>query len=416
MNTMKNTTRQRAVVCLCGAALLFASACATGGGSGADALSLDEAVEQSAAAIAGKLPPGTRVAIVAFEAENKNLAGYVMDELTGALVDGSLEVADRNNLDYVLKELNFQISGDVDDESAASVGKFLGAEYVITGQMVNAGTGYRYRLAAVNVESAIQEVSVRHTVRNDRDFRSLLAAVRDAKQVSREAKYAVTEDTKPRTAGTFLDRGIMFASRGDYDMAIEDYTEAIRLDPNLATAYFNRGYAYGEKRDYDRAIADYTQAIKLNPNDAMAYNNRGYAYYNKGDYDRAIADCNQAIKLDPNDAMPYYNRGNTYYNKGDYDRAIADYTQAIKLDPNYTWAYANRGEAYRMKRQYDAAIKDLSDAIRLDPNYSFAYASRGVAYSKKGQKTQAITDLEKAISLDPNDQWAKDCLREIRGW
>ena len=56
---------------------------------------------------------------------------------------------------------------------------------------------------------------------------------------------------------------------------------------------------YGDKGDYDRAIADYDEAIRLDPRYAVAYYNRGVAYCDKGDYDRAIADYNEAIRLDP---------------------------------------------------------------------------------------------------------------------
>ena len=87
--------------------------------------------------------------------------------------------------------------------------------------------------------------------------------------------------------------------------------------------------------DYDRAIADYTEAIRLDPNNDIAYNKRGYAHYNKGDYDKAIADFTQAIKLKPNNAYYLYTRGYAaHYNKGDYDRAIADFEAALRINPN----------------------------------------------------------------------------------
>ena len=369
------------------------------GGGNVDRLSLEEAVERSASAVAENLPARTRVAIVAFEAEHENLAGYIMDELTGALVDGRLEVADRNNLPYVLKELNFQMSGMVDDDSASRIGKFLGARYVITGQLVPTGETYRYRLAVINVESAVQEVSGRYTVQNDRATKKLVATLQNNKQVTRAAKYAVTEETTPQTAGTFLDRGIMFANQGNYEMAIADFTQAIKLDPNNAAAYCNRGVVYD---DYDRAIADFNHAIKLDPNYATAYYNRGVAYYNVGDYDGAIAEFNQVIKLDPNNANTYNNRGITYYNKGEYDHAIADYTEAIELDPNFVDAYYNRGITYEKKDDYNRALTDYTQAIKLNPNYTAAYNSRGFVYVGTGAYDRAIADFNQAIKLDPN--------------
>jgi tetratricopeptide (TPR) repeat protein len=60
----------------------------------------------------------------------------------------------------------------------------------------------------------------------------------------------------------------MYWYKGDYDRAIADSTQALRLDPNFANAYSNRGNAYLRKRDYDRAIADYEAALRINPNDA----------------------------------------------------------------------------------------------------------------------------------------------------
>src|SRR6187399_14183 len=56
----------------------------------------------------------------------------------------------------------------------------------------------------------------------------------------------------------------------------------------LATAYNNRGNAYTVKGDYDRAIQDFHQSIKLNPTFAKPFNNRGVAHLKKGEYDLAI--------------------------------------------------------------------------------------------------------------------------------
>jgi TolB-like protein len=113
-----------------------------------------EAVEQSSEKIVGELPRKSRVAIVVFESENNNFSDFIMEEITGALVDQGIEVADRQNLEYVYKELGFQISGDVSDETAQSIGKFLGVKLVITGQLINLGNSYRYRAIAIHVEKS----------------------------------------------------------------------------------------------------------------------------------------------------------------------------------------------------------------------------------------------------------------------
>ena len=80
-----------------------------------------------------------------------------------------------------------------------------------------------------------------------------------------------------RNDGAFVNRGIAYRRRGDLDLAIRDYTEAIRLNPRAADAFNNRGNAYQNSGDFERALADYDEAIRLNPAYAHAYNNRGVA-------------------------------------------------------------------------------------------------------------------------------------------
>jgi tetratricopeptide (TPR) repeat protein len=70
----------------------------------------------------------------------------------------------------------------------------------------------------------------------------------------------------PVPAETHFKRGVEYAVADDYDNAIAEYTQAIKLNPNISRVYHNRGNAYERKHDYYNAIADYTQSIKLDPN------------------------------------------------------------------------------------------------------------------------------------------------------
>ena len=202
-------------------------------------------------------------------------------------------------------------------------------------------------------------------------------------------------------AWAFNNRGSAYGRKGDYDRAIADSTEAIRLDPKDAHAYNNRGHAYYGKGDYDRAIGDYTEAIRLDPKDAKVFENRGVAYNLKGDFDRAIADSTEAIRLDPKFANAFNTRGNAYLRRAEYDRAIADYTEAIRLDPKDANAFNTRGNAYKAKGDYDRAIADYDQAITLSPKYAFAYFDRALAYLYAGSLPKALADLDRSSELDP---------------
>ncbi|NDA09119.1 MAG: tetratricopeptide repeat protein [Alphaproteobacteria bacterium] len=76
-----------------------------------------------------------------------------------------------------------------------------------------------------------------------------------------------------------------------------------------ATIFFYRGTAKNDLKDYQAAIADYDEAIRLNPELAEAFNNRGNAKSTLEDYQGAIADYDEAIRLKPDDAGALHNRG-----------------------------------------------------------------------------------------------------------
>jgi tetratricopeptide (TPR) repeat protein len=64
--------------------------------------------------------------------------------------------------------------------------------------------------------------------------------------------------------------------KSEYDKAIADYTEAIRLDPQNAQVYTCRGWAWQNKSDFAKALADYNEAARLDPKDSFAVNNRNW--------------------------------------------------------------------------------------------------------------------------------------------
>jgi S1-C subfamily serine protease/predicted TPR repeat methyltransferase len=184
---------------------------------------------------------------------------------------------------------------------------------------------------------------------------------------------------------TYIERGNAWMDKHDYEMAIQDYNLAIRLDPSGAAAYGCRGNAWFEKKDYNTAIRDYTEAIRLDPSDPAVYCFRGSAWSMKQDYDQAIRDYDQAIRIDPNYAPAYVDRGNAWFEKKDYNTAIRDYTEAIRLDPSDAAVYCFRGDAWSARHDYDQAIRDYDQAIRLDPKYEPAYTGRRLAWSFKTQ-------------------------------
>jgi tetratricopeptide (TPR) repeat protein/S1-C subfamily serine protease len=207
------------------------------------------------------------------------------------------------------------------------------------------------------------------------------------------------EEAKEKDFLLYQVRGELFGELKKYQEAIDDYTQAITINPQFALAYNNRGNAKSDLGDKKGAIKDYTQAITINPKYADAYYNRGNAKDDLGDKKGAIDDYTQAITINPQYPLAYYNRGNAKDDLGDKKGAIDDYTQAITINPQFTPAYNNRGLAKYELGNKKGAINDFTQAITINPQFADAYNNRGGAKYLLGDKAGAIKDLETAKQL-----------------
>jgi hypothetical protein len=116
---------------------------------------LEAALSAAANVIIAKLPPRTTIAVVSIASRDTESAEFVVDELAYIIVSaGSFKVVDRKSLETIRSEQDFQTSGEVDDDSAVSIGKLLGANVVITGSISGIGSTRRLRLKALDVMTA----------------------------------------------------------------------------------------------------------------------------------------------------------------------------------------------------------------------------------------------------------------------
>lgn len=120
-------------------------------------------------------------------------------------------------------------------------------------------------------------------------------------------------------------------SNEEYRSAVAMYSVLIAEGKYDANTYAARGYAYSRLEEHGLAVQDYTQALELNPELVAVYNNRCWAYSEIGQYDRALNDCNHLMSTVPGADYPYLNRGIVYEKMGDLDAAMADYMQWINL-------------------------------------------------------------------------------------
>jgi class 3 adenylate cyclase/Flp pilus assembly protein TadD len=129
-------------------------------------------------------------------------------------------------------------------------------------------------------------------------------------------------------ANLYLGKALQKSSLGD---AIDAYGEAIRLNPS-AESYNTRGMAFTEKNEWEKAIADYSEAIRLNRNFGEAYNNRAWTKFRANRTSEAADDAKEAVRLLSNAAYAWDTSGHINEKLGKKEAAIADFRKAIALD------------------------------------------------------------------------------------
>ena len=108
----------------------------------------------------------------------------------------------------------------------------------------------------------------------------------------------------------------------------------------------SRASAHSLKDDYDRAIADYTEMIRIDPTNANGYSGRcRHQAFVGRNLQRALADCNEALRLNPKSDWALDCRGLTYLKLGQIEKALADYDASLTIDPKYAWSLYGRGWA-----------------------------------------------------------------------
>lgn len=196
--------------------------------------------------------------------------------------------------------------------------------------------------------------------------------------------------------------GMVYARQEKLDQAVEEYNEAIKLQPDHLMARFKIAVIYDNRDMLDRAEQKYLEVIDLFPRAALAYNNLGLIWEKRGDFLKAeeyYIKANDAHPLLPD---PLCNLANVFLEQKDYGLAINKFTQCLALDPYYYQAYNGLGDLHYRLGTVDDAIKNFKNAIQIEPGYAVAHNNLGAAYMKKGQRQLAFMEFETAVGLDSN--------------
>jgi hypothetical protein len=180
------------------------------------------------------------------------------------------------------------------------------------------------------------------------------------------------------TAPSVKDEGTTTAASLADDPTIKSLTGKLTENPDDASALYRRGQVYASKGAYQLAVNDFTESIRLNPKDVEAYNNRCWARTVMGDLPAALKDCNEALRLRPNFVDALDSRGLVNLKNGQTKNAIADFDAALKINPRLTSSLYGRGLAKQRNGSIPEGELDIANAKAMDPNIVKEFAAYGV--------------------------------------
>ena len=239
--------------------------------------------------------------------------------------------------------------------------------------------------------------------------------------VTISTKGAVIAPAAPDNAFTFSQQGVNALLEEDYDSAITDLTQAIKLDPQNSSDYYNRALAYLETNRRSLAIADFDAALRLRPSDSLALLGRGQARLMDGDERRAEEDFDAAVKVAPDNYQVLFRRADAYRKAGRFERAIESFTALIAKFPDARRESSLTGRCRArlgLGRRLDQAIADCDAALGLKAADRGALTARAQALFKLGRLDDAIAGFSTVLANSPNDKSAlcgRGAARQARG-
>jgi tetratricopeptide (TPR) repeat protein len=204
--------------------------------------------------------------------------------------------------------------------------------------------------------------------------------------------------------------GIAYRMLSRYDDAIEEFSEALKLNAELGDAYFRRGICWYYKDEYPLAQADFEDAAATTEKErdrTRPLTWKGMTLVRQGLVRDAVNVYSEALRYDNAYAAAHINRGLAYLSLKEYPKAIADFDQAIRSTPKDASLYFKRGVAQSGSGDWTAAVKSYSEAIRLNPKYADAYGNRSLAYRRIGDTAKSQADAEKSQQLKTDADRAK---------
>ena len=207
-----------------------------------------------------------------------------------------------------------------------------------------------------------------------------------------------------RKRNDFFKRGRLAFEAGQFEKAIHAFNKVIEWDPHDANAHTFRGLSHRELKNFEAALKDLKEVVRIDPNHRGGFLNLGCVQRDAGQVDLALESFNTAEEGDSENPLVYQNRATAHILKENWKAAQSDCETALAIAPEGAAAYAVLAHVYLGTKEQDLAEQTIARSLELDPEEAEAYRVRGIIRCANDDLENGIADFIHAKELNPNVQ------------
>ncbi|MDH4139950.1 MAG: tetratricopeptide repeat protein [Coriobacteriia bacterium] len=225
----------------------------------------------------------------------------------------------------------------------------------------------------------------------------------------------------------FFGLSVWLTNRADYQArptarAVENLKERVRANPNDPGLRVALGLALGTDGQYDEAVEQFNNALKLNEDFVTAYRGLGLVAYLQNDYEAASAYLLKVVELtegsefrDVNNTREeaLFTLGVMSIDKKEYEDAVGYLKGALRIRRADSDTYYQLARAYRGLGEIDAAIEQLEYALAFVPAFAEAHFLMGELYTEKGDEINAAIFYTQAAQQAPGADPPQERLQQF---
>ena len=239
-----------------------------------------------------------------------------------------------------------------------------------------------------------------------------------------------------------LDNAIECYKKGEFQQAIDIFSNILEHEEDNAEIYNNMGLCYAKLGNFEQAEKSFTKSIKLNPLIPQTYINLSDLYYKSGDlsgaigvlergsyeiednyviahllarvyiedsrYDMAITELEKILDAQPENYDAYYDMGRVMFEMGNYEDAISNFENVIEYKEDNEFLYYYLAQAYEANNEIDKAISNYLKSTTVNTKFAMPYKKLGVLFLAREDFEDAIEFFEDYIKLDVPDEERKN--------